>query len=115
MSRISNHWDAARGLCVAAETLIAFDDATPPVAEPRYASAPRPARERASRLIAAIANAHRDLMTMPDSIGRTELSNALDRMSAPLDTSVRHGATAAADARLMQTIRTHILGVAPLR
>lgn len=129
----SQHWNAARELCCAADTLIALGDDGTPAPERRYGSSPRPARERAGRLFATIARARLDLLAMPDSIARTGLSNtlddaellardvidnpvpahvldALDRMYTPLDESVLRGATAAADARSMQTIRAYVLG-----
>lgn len=131
----NQRWTAARELCGAADVPTAFDDDAPPAPDTRYGSSPRPARWRAARLFATIARARMNLMAMPDSIARTGLSNALDdaellardvidnpvpadvldaldRMCTPLDSSVLCGATAAADARSMQTIRAHILGEA---
>lgn len=126
-------WSAARELCRAADILIATEADVPHQRETHYGSSPRPARERAGRLFATIARARLDLLAMPDSIARTGLSNtlddaellardvidnpvpahvldALDRMCTPLDESVLRGATAAADARSMQTIRAYVLG-----
>ncbi|WP_321817852.1 MULTISPECIES: hypothetical protein [unclassified Paraburkholderia] len=129
----TRHWNAARELCRAADTLIASGDAATPAPDTRYGSSPRPARERAGRLFATIAHARLDLLAMPDSIARTGLSNALDdaellardvidnpvpayvldaldRMCTPLDESITHGPTAIDDARAMETIRAYVLG-----
>ena len=129
----NQRWSTARELCRAADILIAADADVPVEPESRYGSSPRPARERAGRLFATIASARTKLLTIPESIARTGLSNALDdaellardvidnpvpadvldaldRMCTPLDKSIAHGPPATDDARAMETIRAYVIG-----